>query len=205
MLMCWSQGRLTQRNSDANDVLNGAFADLKSDVGDLTRKPFTFTGFSNALEAVHGKIHVYVGQDMAEFATAAYDPIFWLHHCNVDRLFALYQSTHPDVNMTPRRRSNPTMMLNAGGLDDISTPLYPFRHSDGKEWTSNDLKTSQSIFAFGYAYPEVPFRLASGGLQTFAIEQTRLLFDPNTNGTSFQGAGSGASGLFYRAIIYWQC
>ncbi len=37
----------------------------------------------------HGSVHVLVGGDgfMSSFGTAALDPIFWLHHCNLDRLW----------------------------------------------------------------------------------------------------------------------
>jgi tyrosinase len=52
------------------------------------------TGFNHAggtmglLEATpHGSMHVAVGAYMASFRTAALDPIFWLHHCNIDRLW----------------------------------------------------------------------------------------------------------------------
>ncbi|MGH6835285.1 MAG: tyrosinase family protein [Methylocella sp.] len=37
----------------------------------------------------HGLVHVYVGTgtNMGNVAYAANDPIFWLHHCNIDRLW----------------------------------------------------------------------------------------------------------------------
>ena len=37
----------------------------------------------------HGAIHVDVGDDtnMGQVPTAAGDPVFWLHHCNIDRLW----------------------------------------------------------------------------------------------------------------------
>lgn len=45
-------------------------------------------GFSQLLEgSPHGAVHVQVGGKMASVPTAANDPIFWLHHCNIDRLW----------------------------------------------------------------------------------------------------------------------
>jgi tyrosinase len=42
--------------------------------------------FSSSLEgSPHGSVHVLTGVNMGSFATAALDPIFWLHHCNIDR------------------------------------------------------------------------------------------------------------------------
>lgn len=35
----------------------------------------------------HGAVHVSIGGDMGAFETAGLDPIFWLHHCNIDRLW----------------------------------------------------------------------------------------------------------------------
>ena len=39
---------------------------------------------------LHGSVHVMVGdaKGMGSIPSAANDPIFWLHHCNVDRLWA---------------------------------------------------------------------------------------------------------------------
>lgn len=44
----------------------------------------------------HNDIHVAVGGQMGAPDTAALDPIFWLHHANIDRLWAQWQLSHPD-------------------------------------------------------------------------------------------------------------
>ncbi|HKF44474.1 MAG TPA: tyrosinase family protein [Thermoanaerobaculia bacterium] len=47
-----------------------------------------FTNFSSSLEGTpHGAVHVSIGGWMGSVPTAAQDPIFWLHHCNIDRLW----------------------------------------------------------------------------------------------------------------------
>ena len=38
----------------------------------------------------HGSVHGAVNGAMALFQTAGLDPVFWLHHCNVDRLWETY-------------------------------------------------------------------------------------------------------------------
>ncbi len=38
----------------------------------------------------HGAVHGQVGGAMNMFETAGLDPVFWLHHCNVDRLWETY-------------------------------------------------------------------------------------------------------------------
>lgn len=48
-------------------------------------------GFCADLDfGLHGNVHVWVGnnQGMGSVPWAANDPIFWMHHCNVDRLWA---------------------------------------------------------------------------------------------------------------------
>ena len=51
-------------------------------------------GRSGALESVpHNVIHGDVGGQqglMSAFDTAALDPIFWLHHANIDRLWSVW-------------------------------------------------------------------------------------------------------------------
>jgi tyrosinase len=48
-------------------------------------------GFNSELDGgLHGSVHVLVGnssQGMGSIKWAANDPIFWMHHCNIDRLW----------------------------------------------------------------------------------------------------------------------
>ena len=44
----------------------------------------------NPLEIPHNNVHDIIGGsggNMSEVSISAYDPLFWLHHCNVDRFF----------------------------------------------------------------------------------------------------------------------
>lgn len=43
---------------------------------------------------LHNRIHIWVGGDMGP-GTSPNDPVFFLHHCNVDRIWALWQHAHP--------------------------------------------------------------------------------------------------------------
>ena len=48
-------------------------------------------GFSGRLErSPHGTAHVQIGGNMSRFETAGLDPIFWLHHGNIDRLWNVW-------------------------------------------------------------------------------------------------------------------
>ena len=48
----------------------------------------------------HNDIHVAVGGLMGDPDTAARDPIFWLHHANIDRLWWLWEKTHANPSDT---------------------------------------------------------------------------------------------------------
>jgi len=63
---------------------------------------FGFDNFSDTLEGgLHGTVHVDVGGqggDMSGFNTAGLDAIFWLHHCNVDRLWSRWLDRFGNAN-----------------------------------------------------------------------------------------------------------
>lgn len=66
-------------------------------------------GIPGSLEnSPHGPVHVGVGGVnppgwMSRFEAAGRDPIFWLHHANIDRLWAEWLRTAPHVNPTDER------------------------------------------------------------------------------------------------------
>jgi tyrosinase len=52
-------------------------------------------GFCDQLDlTLHGHVHSLVGnlQNMGQVPFAARDPIFWMHHCNIDRLWASWNA-----------------------------------------------------------------------------------------------------------------
>jgi tyrosinase len=57
----------------------------------------SYVSYSAALENPHNGLHGFMGGTMGIIPYAAYDPIFWAHHANVDRLFSEWQAAHPSV------------------------------------------------------------------------------------------------------------
>lgn len=53
-----------------------------------------YVDYSRNLENPHNGVHGWVGGTMGSVGYAAYDPIFWAHHANIDRLFAEWQVAH---------------------------------------------------------------------------------------------------------------
>ena len=58
----------------------------------------TYNTFGAALEGIHNSGHVWVGGTMQNIMTAPCDPIFWMHHCELDRIWAEWQAAHPGEN-----------------------------------------------------------------------------------------------------------
>ena len=56
------------------------------------------TGFSETFAGLHDNVHVWAGGEMGLQPFAAYDPIFWSHHCMVDRAWYLWQIQPSNAN-----------------------------------------------------------------------------------------------------------
>jgi tyrosinase len=58
--------------------------------------------FTHALETqLHDRVHGWVGGDMGQVDWAAYDPIFYSHHCQIDRLWWAWQKQFGLSTMSP--------------------------------------------------------------------------------------------------------
>jgi tyrosinase len=67
-----------------------------------------FRDFSIQLEDVHDYVHGWaggnngaVGGDMGNLGTAAWDPLFWSHHCTIDRIWYMWQLRQGINNISP--------------------------------------------------------------------------------------------------------
>ena len=72
-------------------------------------KSFVHAGFSSALEnPPHDTVHVITGGLMRSTTTAARDPVFWLHHCNIDRLWEKWKAGTNHSDPPSSQWGNPT-------------------------------------------------------------------------------------------------
>jgi tyrosinase len=89
--------RNTRRRVGVDFTLSGIRAVAvarRVDLPDLYRIT-DYSEFSEGLRGVwHNLIHGYVGGDMANQNLAAYDPIFYPHHINIDRIWYIWQRAH---------------------------------------------------------------------------------------------------------------
>jgi len=106
---------------------------------------------SNSLEAVHDEIHGYIGGQMGDPSVAGFDPIFFLHHANVDRMIALWSAVHPGVWVTRGPAEGGTFTISGNANVDNSTNLTPFWNSQSGYWVSSETTTTTAL---QYTYPE---------------------------------------------------
>jgi tyrosinase len=96
------------------------------DVKPWSEKSNTATSFRTFMEIKHNTVHTRVGGDMLA-NTSPNDPVFWFHHCNVDRAWARWQAARGVTNFQPNTVDtfgNPTINSPPGHhLKDIPTLL----------------------------------------------------------------------------------
>lgn len=105
----WDSTNCTEKNRDFSQrIMEGSREkDTKRLVKlfngiETTKNQKKFTDFMAVLSSNHNFIHLGLKCTMAPSETAAYDPIFWLHHSYVDKVFADWQGNH----VRPRLSSN---------------------------------------------------------------------------------------------------
>jgi hypothetical protein len=128
------------------DIDTTSFGDLATSAQNAMTNT-VFESFQDELNGAHGGVHVRVGGNMGSVPYAGFDPIFYMHHANVDRLWAAWQQSHPGA-LPPAE----------AGLS-----LDPFtRPCSGDLYTGADMETTDAL---GYRYLMLcliyvgPFRL----------------------------------------------
>ena len=102
---------------------------------------------------LHNAVHIYIGGHMRDVPTASNDPIFFLHHANIDRIFEAWlrkfnSSSVPIANYEPEDGG----AVHPGhGYDDYLVPFFPLR-------TNKDMYNLSSHLGFKYdTLPEIAF------------------------------------------------
>lgn len=111
-------------------------------------------GSFDSVESIHDSVHTVGGGvwgHLAIIAYSAFDPLFFLHHTNIDRIFAIWQAIHNDSYVVPTAAVYASHTQMQGDIEDINTPLQPFFVNDTSFWTSTTVRDHE---IFGYTYPE---------------------------------------------------
>lgn len=110
---------------------------------------------TSSFESPHNNVHNSVGCSngtMYDLNWSGFDPIFMMHHANVDRLIAIWQAIYPDSSIFDITDFEGALYGTAAGNVSADTPLKPFYSKNGTLHTSNSVK---NISTFGYTYPEL--------------------------------------------------
>ncbi|KAF1826772.1 Di-copper centre-containing protein, partial [Dissoconium aciculare CBS 342.82] len=128
---------------------------------------FSNEGYRSSLEVIHNTVHMRSGGDawkdasgnwvvgghMTYLPLASYDPLFWLHHANVDRIFALWQAMNPTLTFNASQKAvDNTYTIKINDPIDNTTNLTPFLKGDGQYWQPKDVADYKATFS--YTYPE---------------------------------------------------
>ena len=143
------------------------------------------TGFNHgggpvgAVEATpHGSMHVRVGGFMGRFNTAGLDPLFWLHHCNIDRLWTVWTALDP-------AHTDPTANAWSGMSFDF--------HDGTGAIVSKKIGDTIDTVTLGYEYEDLsPATVAPGGEESIERPRRRPVTKPIPE---MVGANEGPVGL----------
>jgi tyrosinase len=129
---------------------------------------------------------------MTDPDTAGLDPIFWLHHANIDRLWEVW-------NELPTATGNPTQSKWVNGPASVGQHAFVLPMPDGTDLTYTPSGMA-SLAALGYAYddvsppsvaPQVVARLERLGVgRTRAVDLSKAMAD--SKNVELLGANSGS-------------
>lgn len=130
-------GGFTSRRADIDTT---TFGDLATQIQSALNGS-SWNSFIAQLNSAHGAVHGRIGGDMGSVPTAGFDPIFYFHHCNVDRLGAIWQA------------KNPAQIPNA----ELNMDLVPFNKPYTNNWYKG--RDFEHIHDLDYRYRSYCFLL----------------------------------------------
>jgi tyrosinase len=77
-----------------------------------------YADFSQRIWQVHDTVHVWVGGTMGQVDWAAYDPVFFAHHANVDRAWRIWQTANPGAGPSTSIIDQPLQVVPAMTVKD---------------------------------------------------------------------------------------
>ncbi|MEA3215057.1 MAG: hypothetical protein QOJ19_1213 [Acidimicrobiia bacterium] len=146
--------RLTVSSAQARALTSFSTGPMRGFGGSVTPSSFQANGPGKLELNPHGDVHVIVGGGgwMSRFQTAALDPIFWLHHCNLDRIWSEWA----------RNNANPTA---ASWLNQSFT----FFDENGTTVAITPAGVIDTVAALNYTYDTLPVPVgAAAGTATTA-------------------------------------
>lgn len=178
-------GASGSNNATESDLGMSAVArNLASDVYDVfirTSRYETMAFLSSegpSFEAPHNLVHMTAGcgGTLGYVDWSAFDPLFMLHHVNVDRYFAMWQAINYENAMFATVGTTQGMLGTAEGANiTAESPLKPFYSNN---FTFHTSASAISTRAFGYTYPEIDdWSKSPEELAGYVRSQVNILYD----------------------------
>jgi tyrosinase len=118
---------------------SGGFGGAQTGFNHRAEDPSRWPGLLE--QTPHGDVHMEVGGSMAMFHTAGLDPVFWMHHANIDRLWEVWLGQGDRTNPDP---SSPW-----------GTREFQFHDPDGEPVVGSADQTLDTSGSLGYTYEDV--------------------------------------------------
>eukprot|EP00092_Neocalanus_flemingeri_P017752 GFUD01019208.1.p1 GENE.GFUD01019208.1~~GFUD01019208.1.p1 ORF type:complete len:705 (+),score=131.50 GFUD01019208.1:272-2116(+) len=118
---------------DLNTVMRSS--NITIDANDLKKKTktafmaTTFDIFHKQISRPNNDIHVGMGCEMSDRRTAAYDPIFYLHHAYVDKQLAFWQELQKLRGLSLKMENHPDLLKSLPPFDDLRFNNLPKTHT----------------------------------------------------------------------------
>jgi len=194
-----NRNRSATLDINAGDPMDKEHTVSPFSLDDMTHSDFS--DFSAALDgSLHGAVHVGVGNrtNMGAVPTAAGDPIFWLHHSNIDRIWAGWNA--------------------AGGKNPSTSREFVFADRSNQRWARDVASVNSLDGLYGYddlpKVPEQKLSLSTSGAETSEVlatssasttqllpTQTRIALKPTSSNAPISSAVlSGGSRRFFVVI-----
>lgn len=168
-----------------------------------TFEQFASTGSSGtSLEQIHNAVHwdAACGGQFLDAEFSAFDPIFMMHHANVDRLWAYWQAINPtkdtftDSYLGGSRFSTPSRTRITP-----DSPLNPFYAAKGRLHTSNSVR---SIKSFGYSYEGLEYwRMSASQLSAEAKKVINRIYGTSRKRSELEGRAEKTTRFFAKVSL----
>lgn len=171
-----------------------------------------------SLESPHNSVHLAVGGfdvpnltdfspiegangDMGENDTAAFDPIFFFHHCFVDRVFWLWQkkygftehleimAEYPGTNSVDGQNPTPGVVPNSWLT--LESPLNPFKKKYGgteRAYTSLDCISIEKQLGYTYGPGSLEEKAIPNVMAAVSGESSKMIRVSGVNRASIRGS-----------------
>ena len=131
----WANDPLPAELADPQDLTNWGIA-RNSPIGPMptptqvnnTMAQTTWDTFRTSLEGIHGTVHMRIGGQMGG-ASSPSDPIFWLHHGFIDKIWADWQKLNPTktpTNLSEQLQPPPILRRTVGQVMSTSSIGYVY-------------------------------------------------------------------------------